>query len=99
MISNQLLAYLELLDARASKGPWVVEPRDIKYYQTVDGSLDLSSTNVLARADQDDFLGVHLHGPMEPGRGNFTVLDGVLMAELRNNLRAILDELKAARGL
>lgn len=69
------LEELKKLCDEATPGPWKVMPRSVLYYPNGGTEPDFS-----VLGDPDNSLGTHLVGPVEPGRGDFTVQDALFIS-------------------
>jgi hypothetical protein len=88
MTQSKLLAEIKGRVEKATPGTWTIEPRDIGYYPN-----GVATEPVLTQEkciNDTYFLGAHLKGPEEPGRGDFTVADAWFIANAPTDIKALL---------
>lgn len=90
MLSDEQLAAIRAREQMASKGPWTVEPRDVKYYPNTINQPPVITPDLIATDGDNPFLGAYVIGPPEPSRGHYYVRDAVFMAEARQDVPDLL---------
>lgn len=91
MSTEKLLSEIRERLEKATPGPWTLKPRNSCFFD--DGGPLKPLSNELC-LDEDswnsDFLGASIIGPTDPGRGDFTVRDGWLIANAPQDLAKLI---------